>query len=387
MDRSSPLEYEFCLDGALHIFKVKGEHGADREIIFSGTLDNLSMSHFSGGVLDYFKKEEILPTLNTPGAYVDPGPIHEYLSDHNAPVRILIVGAGGTGGYFVRDLARYVYSLQLRNPERSYQILLMDGDKVEEKNLIRQNFIHKDVGEYKAEVLARRYSGHFGVDIVPITEMYNINDNSSLRGLSEISIVINCGDNNNLRRSLCRDFSNSTFESRFYLDAGNEKTSGQVVMGYKSHSGPYNYTMDRTLSNFIHNDYQDFYSAKESLEIQLSTYMDDFSAIPFTFPVDILYPEIGYSHQDRQEELSCAEAAEREDQTIFINMLSSNYLMNYMRKILSGQKIMSCATEFSLDGGAKNTIINKNVFMDILKNFREKKNEYQKGGTEWRSAI
>lgn len=387
MDRNSRLEYEFHPDGGLDIFEIKSEHGTDRERIFSGTLDNLSMSYFSGGVLGYFKKEEILPTLNTPGAYVDPGTIYERRLDHNAPVRILIVGAGGTGGYFVRDLARYVYSLQLRNPERSYQILLMDGDKVEEKNLIRQNFIHKDVGEYKAEVLARRYSGHFGVDIVPVTEMYNINDNSSLRDLAEIPIVVNCGDNNNLRRSLCRDFSNGTFGSRFYLDAGNEKTSGQVVMGYKSHPGGDRYTMSSTLTKFIHHNHQEFDSVRGSLEVELGALMSGFNAIPFTFPVDILYPEIGYPHQDRQEELSCAEAAEREDQTIFINMLSSNYLMNYMRKILSGQKIMSCATEFSLDGGAKNTIINENIFMDILKNFREKKNEYQAGGTEWRSAI
>ena len=36
---------------------------------------------------------------------------------------------------------------------------------VEEKNLLRQNFITSDQGKYKAEVLAKRYSAAFGVDI------------------------------------------------------------------------------------------------------------------------------------------------------------------------------------------------------------------------------
>ena len=44
------------------------------------------------------------------------------------------------------------------------RILVCDGDVVEEKNLIRQNFVEQDVGRNKAQVLAERYSAAFGIE-------------------------------------------------------------------------------------------------------------------------------------------------------------------------------------------------------------------------------
>ena len=74
-----------------------------------------------------------------------------------APVKVIIIGAGGTGGYVIPHLYRISFAA-----ERSMRILVCDGDVVEEKNLIRQNFVEQDVGRNKAQVLAERYSAAFG---------------------------------------------------------------------------------------------------------------------------------------------------------------------------------------------------------------------------------
>lgn len=69
----------------------------------------------------------------------------------NRPVKIVMLGAGGTGGHIAPHLYRLLYAL-----ERPVRFILCDGDIVEEKNLVRQNFTPADLGENKAKVLAER---------------------------------------------------------------------------------------------------------------------------------------------------------------------------------------------------------------------------------------
>ena len=64
-----------------------------------------------------------------------------------AACRVTVVGLGGVGGYVVEVLARSGVGA----------LPLIDGDKVEESNLNRQiAALSKDIGRYKAEVLAER---------------------------------------------------------------------------------------------------------------------------------------------------------------------------------------------------------------------------------------
>ena len=84
-------------------------------------------------------------------------PIDIKLTIPNYLYNIYIIGAGGTGGYLAQDLARYI---AVRTEEK-YNFTIVDGDVVEEKNLIRQNFIENDIGKNKAKVLAERYSKAF----------------------------------------------------------------------------------------------------------------------------------------------------------------------------------------------------------------------------------
>ena len=92
------------------------------------------------------------------------------------PVKIVMLGAGGTGGHIAPHLYRLLYSLH-----RPVRAILCDGDVVEEKNLVRQNFTPADLGENKARVLAERYSAVFGMETEYVSSF--VEDEEQLRGL------------------------------------------------------------------------------------------------------------------------------------------------------------------------------------------------------------
>ena len=83
----------------------------------------------------------------------------------NRPVKIVMLGAGGTGGHIAPHLYRLLYAL-----DRPVRFIICDGDIVEEKNLVRQNFTPADLGENKAKVLAERYSSVFGMETEYVPE-------------------------------------------------------------------------------------------------------------------------------------------------------------------------------------------------------------------------
>lgn len=95
------------------------------------------------------------------------------------PVKVVMLGAGGTGGY----VAPYVFRL-LHMLDRPARFVVCDGDIVEPKNLDRQNFVPADLGENKARVLAERYSTVLGIKRQPRDTMKALDQ--SLYILSDI---------------------------------------------------------------------------------------------------------------------------------------------------------------------------------------------------------
>ncbi len=152
------------------------------------------------------------------------------------PVQILIIGAGGTGGYVIPQLYRIAYA-----SKRKCRVIIADGDIVEEKNLIRQNFSSNDIGENKAAVLAERYAEVFGIETEYIPDfiesekqLYDLLYIPHNRYGSEpqpISILIGAVDNNR-SRIMCNNVFNK-LDDIVYIDSGNGDFTGQVVCGAK----------------------------------------------------------------------------------------------------------------------------------------------------------
>lgn len=86
----------------------------------------------------------------------------QYTENDVVPNNIMVFGCGGTGSRVVPTLSQLIKSQSwLINAN----IILIDGDEVEEKNTSRQNFIMQDVGQNKAKVLATRYSQAFDIPL------------------------------------------------------------------------------------------------------------------------------------------------------------------------------------------------------------------------------
>lgn len=156
------------------------------------------------------------------------------------PVKIIMLGAGGTGGHIAPHLYRLLYTL-----ERPVKVIIADGDLVEQKNLVRQNFIAADLGRNKAQVIAQRYVAAFGMEAQYIPDFIE-NEERLLKLVEperlpawlypdlqpqELSILIGAVDNNRSRKLCHQVFQKS--ENLIYIDSGNGEYTGQVVCGIR----------------------------------------------------------------------------------------------------------------------------------------------------------
>lgn len=260
------------------------------------------------------------------------------------PKVFIVVGAGGTGGYFIPNLARQV-SLQnkLRSVEglEPHQIIIVEGDRIEPHNLNRQNFIEKDLDKNKAAVLAERYGVAFGIEIKYldsfITESKQLIDivNRINKGSKRYTpVFVDCVDNNKTR-VLIHEAVNSLPElDRFYLSSGNEQYNGQVVCGFKP-------------SRWSSSEYRHNY----------------FFETPM---VTEMFPEILEGGDKLPTEMSCDEAAVSHPQNIMTNIFAANHLFNFANMILTGDiskednpGLKYFAVTFDTQTGVQRTFSNK----------------------------
>jgi molybdopterin/thiamine biosynthesis adenylyltransferase len=142
---------------------------------------------------------------------------------------LYVIGAGGTGTYFLKEAARYLDALGNSSPIMTAAIV--DGDKVEDKNLSRQSFMEEDIGHYKSAVMADALYSAFpcGAKWTAVGEY--LTDLSLLNSGRHIPLVIGCVDNHGCRLLLEKFFAKS--KDIIYFDSANEFTTGEVVFAYK----------------------------------------------------------------------------------------------------------------------------------------------------------
>ena len=108
----------------------------------------------------------------------------------NRRFTVTVVGCGGTGGFAAESLCRLL-------PGHA-DLVLVDHDRVEERNLLRQNFYREDLGQFKSETLAHRLAKKFdrqvGYSTLPV----------AMTQLTFPGLVIGCVDNGLARRDIAR---------------------------------------------------------------------------------------------------------------------------------------------------------------------------------------
>lgn len=87
----------------------------------------------------------------------------------SVPKQIIIIGCGGTGSWFMPKLVKIINDAYYKKIIiNKLEIIFIDGDEVEQKNLLRQNFVPVDIGKNKAEVMANRYGCQIHDDLVTV---------------------------------------------------------------------------------------------------------------------------------------------------------------------------------------------------------------------------
>ena len=138
--------------------------------------------------------------------------------------RITVIGCGGTGGFVAEALCRLYTG-------RQAEIALVDHDRVEPHNLLRQNFLPPDVGRHKSEVLAERLCESYGRAVGYTTKPFRKEENGTYPGIGTYKpgLMIGCVDNARARREMEECLGSRPF--LWLIDAGNGKSWGQVLIG------------------------------------------------------------------------------------------------------------------------------------------------------------
>ena len=203
------------------------------------------------------------------------------------PVKVVMLGAGGTGGY----VAPYVFRL-LHMLDRPARFVVCDGDIVEPKNLDRQNFVPADLGENKARVLAERYSTVLGMETEYVPNFIEkLPDLMELIEPKEWELI--------------------------YIDSGNGKYTGQVVCGVRRNG--------RTIRKSIGG----------------------------------VHPEMLKDTDLFPSEISCAEAAQEDPQSIVANVTAATAVLIMVYNILTHGENNAMQTDFSTQTIRMQTVLEK----------------------------
>lgn len=150
-------------------------------------------------------------------------------------VNLVLIGCGGTGSWLAPAVVRYA-RLLVEKFDRDVKITFVDPDVVERKNVYRQNFCEAEVGRNKADALAFRYGLAWGMEICAVTKPFTAGlDLLDVRGWRGqiLTVLIGCVDNTAARREIARkaERARGHNETVLWLDSGNKKTVGQVLIG------------------------------------------------------------------------------------------------------------------------------------------------------------
>jgi PRTRC genetic system ThiF family protein len=157
--------------------------------------------------------------------------MHSYSLNSSRELRVLIIGAGGTGSAIFLALP-YLHQAMKAWGHPGLDVTIMDADTVSETNCVRQPFALTDVGQNKAIVLTNRVNLFWGTDWSASPARFSAkamhDDLYGFRGQG-FDLVIGCVDSKASRKQI-EEYAAKASVS-YWLDLGNNASSGQFVLG------------------------------------------------------------------------------------------------------------------------------------------------------------
>lgn len=147
-------------------------------------------------------------------------------------VGVLLAGAGGTGSQVLNGLARMDHALRALGHPGLF-VVVADPDTVSAANIGRQSFSPADRGQSKAAVLVTRVNRFFGLDWESMALAVGTKRPEGLDWLRVglLDVVIGCVDTVRSRRSMAKALRGWLKNASYWLDFGNSRSTGQVVLG------------------------------------------------------------------------------------------------------------------------------------------------------------
>lgn len=224
-------------------------------------------------------------------------------------VTIVLIGCGGTGSHIAQSLARLaVHCRDSGGP--AIELVFVDGDRVEAKNVGRQLFSVADIGRNKAQVLAGRFSAVFGLEIAADPEMLTGQRIQMEPG--GYSIIVGAVDGAAGRRAIRE----TLHQFHLWIDCGNHESSGQVVVGSAA-------SKDRL---------------KGALALGIC------GALP---AAPVIYPELLIDAPERPQQ-DCAAAMQDNAQSLCVNQAMAAVASQYLYQVVIKRRLATFRTVIDL---------------------------------------
>jgi PRTRC genetic system ThiF family protein len=225
---------------------------------------------------------------------------------------ICLIGCGGTGSHLAQSLARIAAHLTTTGGPQ-LDLVFVDGDVVEAKNVGRQLFSPADIGQNKA--LAARFGAVFGLPIIAIPTMASAEVLRSVAAHGN-GLLLGAVDSADGRKVIHKALSDRG-AWRLWIDCGNHEHSGQVAVGTT--------TQRERLSGAF---------ALPGL----------CSALPAPSPV---YPKLLKAAPKRRR-ADCAAAMEDNVQSLMVNQAVAAIAAEYVYQIVINHRLTTFCTTFDL---------------------------------------
>lgn len=213
-----------------------------------------------------------------------------YVIEKPKKYAVLVLGAGGTGSW----LCAFLDKQGLYN-----DVVIFDGDIIEEKNVLRQNFKLNDVGRLKSQVVANANSMSYVQGFISSTDILH----EVMEEFPEdvVPMLVGCLDNN-ASRKLAHDFM-SEVDNCVWIDGGNAERHGQVYIAIKENG-----------------QLVEGYESPLDLDVHFQNFEGD---------------------ERRPDQISCAEQSESAPQNVTANVTSATALFNTIAIFLHGGLLLS----------------------------------------------
>lgn len=198
--------------------------------------------------------------------------VPSYMLGHIHAITVNIIGAGGTASVLLQNLARIHLSMKALG-KLGLMVTCIDDDIVTEANIGRQLFHKQDIGMYKSIVLIERINRFYGTCWSAIPERFSIDINHM--EMFPGNVIMSCVDNVATRKYIDHYLKLSSvykikdhLSNYYWIDAGNGKDKGQVVIGSHRFGLPTIIDMYPDIDNFEDKDDTPSCSLAEALKKQ-----------------------------------------------------------------------------------------------------------------------